>query len=593
MKGSPPREQLLQEIEELRNRLAEVEETLQAIRSGEVDALVVSSPEGDQLFTLKGADYNYRILLETMEEGAATLGPDGTILYGNQRLAVMLKTPLQRVIGVSFHEFLSGTDGESFQKIFGEKKAEAGRKEFLLKAGDGTPVPALISFGRMEFEGMPAVCLTATDLTEQKRAEEELQKSHGELELRAVALEEMNTKLEEEIQERRTAEEKLAQSQKMEAIGVLAGGIAHDFNNLLAVIVTNVELAIMDIPQETRAHFNLQQSFKAALQARDLIKQILTFSRKSPGQEKIISLGNLLKETFTFLRSSIPATIAMDLKLKSDTDLIYADSSQIQQVVVNLCTNAVHAMRRNPGKLEISLGEVSFNSKIHLPDSDMNAGDYLVVSVRDTGHGMTEEIKKRAFDPFFTTKAPGEGTGLGLSVVYGIVKNCKGGIAVESKPGEGSIFKVFFPKSSPEQVTVQQEKSETLPKGTERILFVDDEAMLVNAVTNMLKRLGYQVTAFTGSLEALKAFSERPLEFDMVISDQTMPFMTGEDLAKEIIRIRPDIPVILSTGYSELITEERAKEIGIDGFVLKPFSMHEGANLVRRVLDRKRSGKMT
>ena len=341
----------------------------------------------------------------------------------------------------------------------------------------------------------------------------------------------------------------------------------------------------MTSPGNLVSAHNLELILKSGLRGKDLVKQMLLFSRKSEKKQEIITLTPLIKETFKLLRSSIPTTIQMKLLLETESDAVSADPSQIQQVIMNLCTNAAYAMRGTTGSIDISLQGITFGST-DLPEADMQPGDYLVLSVKDTGSGMDEEVRKRIFEPFFTTKPVGEGTGLGLSVVYGIVKNHKGGITVYSEPGKGSIFKVYLPKVDT-GASVAPETPKPIPRGNERILVVDDEEIIVNSVQNMLQHLGYKVTALMDSQEALKLFSEKPSEFDLVITDQTMPFMTGEDLGKELMRIRPDIPVILCTGYSDLISSEKATAMGFRGFIMKPFTVREGAELVRRVLDQK------
>jgi CheY-like chemotaxis protein len=254
-------------------------------------------------------------------------------------------------------------------------------------------------------------------------------------------------------------------------------------------------------------------------------------------------------------------------------------------VIMNLCTNAAYAMRGKKGAIDISLLGITFGSN-DLPEPDMQPGDYLVLSVKDTGCGMDEEIRKRIFEPFFTTKPSGEGTGLGLPVVYGIAKNHKGNITVYSEPGKGSIFRVYLPRADA-GLSVKAEIVKPIPLGNERVLLVDDEEVIVNSVRNMLQHLGYKVTALMDSREALKLFSADPSQFDLVMTDQTMPLMTGEDLGREMMCIRAGIPVILCTGYSDLISSERAKAIGFEGFIMKPFTVREGAELVRRVLDKK------
>ncbi len=433
-------------------------------------------------------------------------------------------------------------------------------KEYLRK--DGKRIPVLIAGAMLDearFNGVAFVL----DVTERKQMEEDLRRSRDELDIRVqertVELARANDELQREMARREKAEEQLRQAQKMEAIGTLTGGIAHDLNNILAPIVVNSELALFDLDGNPEIRSHLDLVLKSGLRGRELVRQLLLFSRKSEKKQEIVTLTPLVKDTFRLLRASIPATVQMKLHLETDSDAVYADPSQIQQVIMNLCTNAAYAMRGTTGAIDISLQGTVFRSD-DLPDPDMTPGEYLVVAVKDTGCGMDEEVRKRIFEPFFTTKPTGEGTGLGLSVVYGIVKNHKGHITVYSEPGKGSIFKVYLPKVE----TEASEKGKTIkpiPKGDERILFVDDEEFILHSTTNMLQRLGYKVTAFQDSREALKVFTSDPSQFDLVMTDQTMPFMTGENLGKEIMQIRPDIPVILCTGYADLVSSEEAKEM--------------------------------
>jgi len=384
-----------------------------------------------------------------------------------------------------------------------------------------------------------------------------------------------------DISERKRLEEQLRQSHKMEAIGTLAGGIAHDFNNMLAVILGNAELALDDTSERDSTRHNLDAIFKAAKRGRDLVKQILTFSRKSEQQQKEQNLTPLIEESFNLLRASIPSTIEMKLALKAKSDVARINEVQFQQIIVNLCANAAHAMRASGGLLEISLE----NETLHLDDASETRRRYLKLSVRDTGTGMDEDVRKRIFDPFFTTKEPGEGTGMGLAVVYGIVEAHNGLITVHSEPGKGSVFNIFLPKTNGSAPSETQAPEEAALGGDERIMFVDDEDNIVDMTSSMLELLGYKVSWFTEPEAALDAFAKAPLDFDLVITDQTMPKMTGAILAGKLKAIRHDIPVMLCTGYSETVSAVEAKGLGIEGYVMKPLTKRELAEAIRKVLD--------
>ncbi len=374
----------------------------------------------------------------------------------------------------------------------------------------------------------------------------------------------------------------LQQTQKMQAIGTLAGGIAHDFNNILAAVIGYTEIAIADVEKGGLLHDNLKEVLKAGERAKDLVNQILTFSRQSEQDLKPIKVALIVKEVLKLIRASLPATIAIDQDLKSNAAVL-GDYTKIHQVLMNLCTNAAHAMRKKGGVLSVSLADVELDAEYAAKHFDIKPGLYLKLSVRDTGQGISSDLLGQIFDPFFTTKQQGEGTGMGLSVAHGIVKSHGGTISVYSEPGEGSIFNVYLPaiESSSEQ-KAREEKP--VPTGTERILFVDDEQALVKMGKQLLEFLGYKVTTSTSSIEALELFKVQPDKFDLVITDLTMPNMTGDELAQKLMAIRPDIPVILCTGFSTKMTAEKTKKMGIRAFVLKPVIKQDIAETIRTVL---------
>ena len=387
----------------------------------------------------------------------------------------------------------------------------------------------------------------------------------------------------EDVSERKHLESQLQQAQKMEAIGTLAGGIAHDFNNILAAILGYTELAILDLPEDIRARQNLELSLKSAYRARDLVSQILTFSRQGETELRPVQIDPLISEALKMLRATLPTSIEIRHLIEKDAGYINADPTQIHQVLLNLSTNASYAMRDEGGILDISLNSVDLDEDISKLHSNLQTGPYLKLSVGDTGQGMDPRVVNRIFDPYFTTKEKGEGTGLGLAVVHGIVKAHGGVISIESRPKTGTTFHLFFPiikgRTEP-QISAE----EPLQNGRGRILFIDDEEVIADLGKKMLMKLGYEVEALTSSPEALELFRTQPDHFDLVMTDMTMPKMTGEKLAKEIMTIRPDIPMILCTGYSEQITEEKAKELGIKEFVMKPIRINDIATTIRRAL---------
>jgi signal transduction histidine kinase/ActR/RegA family two-component response regulator len=386
-------------------------------------------------------------------------------------------------------------------------------------------------------------------------------------------------------EEKSNLEAQLFQSQKMEAIGTLAGGIAHDFNNILAVIIGYTELA-RDKNQKQNKEQYLQETLNGAQRAKNLVKQILAFSRQDGNEKKPLDIKVLLKEAVKFLRSSIPATVEINQQLTKEECNIMADPTQMHQVIMNLCTNAAHAMKDTGGTLKIDLANLEL-AKDEIPNHpELQQGHYVKLTVSDTGYGIDPALIQRVFDPFFTTKSVDEGTGLGLSVVYGIVKGHGGVINVYSEPGKGAIFHVYLPRIMQTE-TMEEDAGKTVMGGTERILFVDDEPSLVDIGMRMLSSLGYRTTVAENSIEALEIFTAGPQSFDLVITDMTLPKMTGIDLSRKLLQIRPEIPIILCSGIKEPETEARAKSLGIKAYLTKPLTRKELARVIREVLGEK------
>jgi PAS domain S-box-containing protein len=388
----------------------------------------------------------------------------------------------------------------------------------------------------------------------------------------------------QDITREKEAEKRIQQAQKMEAIGTLAGGIAHDFNNILSAVLGYTELSLLELPKDSKILENLSNVKNGALRARDLVKQILDFSRESKSEKIPANLGPIIKEAIKLIRASLPSTIEIRYFINKDAGIVNINPTQIHQVLMNLCTNAAHAMRVNGGILEIRLTREKIDSSNNIEDPELMEGNYVKLTVSDTGHGIPADIINHIFDPYFTTKERGEGTGLGLSVVHGIVKSHGGAVIAKSEYGKGASFHIFLPCSAVEKEGKElPSKSLTPIPGKGKILFLDDEEVLVHLGQKMLERLGYDVVIRTSSLEALELFKSNPDSFDFVITDLTMPNMTGDRLAKEILEIRPDIPVILCTGFSERISSEIAKAIGIKEFIFKPFTTGDLSTVLNRI----------
>ncbi|MGA2333113.1 MAG: PAS domain S-box protein [Syntrophales bacterium] len=504
--------------------------------------------------------------VKTFQSNPACVGlsrlRDGLIIEANEAMLNILGYSQDEFIGHTIPELGVWNDlidrERLVQTLMTEGKSM--NQEYWFRTKTGELLLCSQSTEIIQIDNEPHIIFTFFDLTESKRIEGE----------------------------RKVLQERLQRAEKMEAIGTLAGGIAHDFNNILGAVLGYTEMALGESKLDSHLRRYLEQIFKAGERARDLVKQILSFSRQSDEKPRPLRVSPIVKEVMRLVRASVPSTINIRQDIHEDWDTVVADSTQIHQILMNLCTNAAYAMRGEKGELKVSLVPVN----VEPPDNlivrhDLSPGKYLRLTVSDTGAGIDNEIMDRIFDPFFTTKKPGEGTGLGLSVVYGIVKSYGGAITVTSEVGKGTGFNVYLPLLTGVEDKEEANVEEPVPRGNERILFVDDEAALVQLATSILSGLGYEVTGRTSSPEALQVFRNRPDSFDLVITDMTMPNMTGSELAQQLMRIRPDIPVILCTGFSEEVTQEKARAIGVREFIMKPIVRRQIAEAIRRALDKK------
>ncbi|MEW6672237.1 MAG: ATP-binding protein [Thermodesulfobacteriota bacterium] len=526
--------ELMNEIAERKQAqesLQESEERFRKISDSAQDAIVMMNNKGEITYWNKAAEHIFQYKSDEI------LHKDLQTLLAPQRYAEPFKK--------SFEKFILTGNGQAIGKI----------GNLWAKRKDGEEFPMDLSLSSVKIKGAWNAIGIIRDISEREKAEKE----------------------------KRELAFQLAQAQKMESIGTLAGGIAHDFNNILTSIIGYTDLALIDVETGSTLEGNIKEVKIAGNRAKELVKQILAFSRQGKNELKPIRPRMIVEESLKLLRSSIPTTITIKQNIESDS-LIMSDPTQIHQIVMNLCVNAAHAMEDSGGTLAVELTDVLLDDADARKHVDLSQGDYLKLVVADTGSGIRPEIIEFIFDPYFTTKKPGVGTGLGLSVVHGIVKQIGGEITVESELGKGSTFTIYLPVLR-KSVKIESETLEGLPGGNENILVIDDETPIVNMCKQMLISFGYKVTFRTSSIESLELFKKRPNEFDLILTDMTMPSMTGDRLAVELMKIRPDIPVILCTGYSRILSERKAAEIGIKAFIMKPYGRDELAKTVRKVLD--------
>ncbi len=501
----------------------------------------------------------YADLYDFAPVGYLTFDKTGLITGANLTACLLLGIERSLLVKKPFTLFVHPESQDLFY-FHKQKVLETTTKQtcqLVLKTRDGAFFDAQLESIGVETNGQRAVNSILTDITERKQKEREREK----------------------------LEAHLRQAQKMEALGVMSGGIAHYFNNILAAIIGFTEVVAGHIAKGNEDGRRLARIMEASIRGRELVQQMLTFCSKTGQEKRPLRLSSIVKETVNLIRAGTPTTINIRVVDElGGLGLVLGEPTQIQQILVNLCINATYAMRERGGILDIELSDFIVPT-LHGETHGMVPGPYVKLAVRDTGTGISPSVMDKIFDPFFTTRPSGEGTGLGLSVVHGIVEHSGGYITIESEPGEGSAFTVYFPMV-PGEAERGGVNDDAIPTGTERILLVDDEEALVEMGEDLLAELGYEVTSRTSSKDALELLRLDPSRFDLVISDQTMPEMTGVHLAREILALRPDMPIVMCTGYSDLVDADKARVAGIKAFVMKPLTKREIAQTIRHVLDK-------
>lgn len=508
----------------------------------------------------------YQFVLDTIDNGVWVTGPDDVIDYASATLLRLVGVGREDAVGVSFAELFDRHPDHPLAPYYRQARSSLERQEYRrvrFVRTDGSEVYASGQLTPIVRDGVFAgmVC-TTEDVTDLVLRDQEA----GEL--RAG----------------------LERAQRLESLGVLAGGIAHDFNNILAAVFGYTEMAMGAVEHGSQAAQFLAATLAAAERARDLVQQILTFSRGTELERRPVLLQGVVEEALRFVRASLPSTIEIHQYLDSTCDPVLGEASQLYQVLVNLCTNAHHAMRDRDGVLNVSLSTVDLDGSAPGLLDPVESGRYVRLTVADTGCGMDDGTRERIFDPFFTTKSPGEGTGLGLSVVHGIVTAHRGTLLVESTPGEGSAFHVFL-RVGDEAPEMGSADREAPPRGTERILVVEDEPALLAMVAGMLRSLGYRVSAYSDAPGALAELRAQPADHDLLFTDQTMPGLTGAELARQARLLCPDLPIVIATGLTTRVDKDVVVEVGIREVLPKPYTLGQLARAVRRAISRSDGGQ--
>ncbi len=505
---------------------------------------------------LQESENKYRDLFENLVDLVViTDDESGKVLDCNQ--AAMLKYGYSReaFMQLSLAELYAERLPEKPGWLAGVSGAEAS-PAYMHLTRTGEPFPVEIKSSWMRLKGQKVRINIIRDISQRVQAEED----------------------------KKVLEAQLLQAQKLEAIGTLAGGIAHDFNNILSAVIGYAEIAGLEIADHHPARENLKKVVKAGERAKDLVGQILSFSRQAEIKRRPMRITPVIKETLKLIRASLPATIDIRKHFQVDRDTINGNSTQIHQVLMNLCTNAAYAMQAHGGVLDVKLTQVDIQRSPASEHVDLSLGRHLKLAVSDTGAGMTPEVMDRIFIPYFSTREKGAGTGLGLSVVHGIIKSHGGVITVDSKSGQGTCFTIFLPNVTEVLESPTEQVKRTPVKGSGCVLFVDDEVTLAEIASEMLSYLGYEAVTCTDSQEALELFRRQPDRFDLVITDMTMPGMTGDVLSRALLKIRPDISILLCSGYSEVGAANQARAMGIKGFIRKPITMFDLASSIKKAL---------
>jgi PAS domain S-box-containing protein len=502
---------------------------------------------------LEESEANTQAILDTAPEGIITFGPSGNVQSMNHAAARLFGYSAGEMLGQPVSRLLPSLVHEGKPDQLSHSQAPGTSQEVMGQRQDGTGFPAEVALSDIRVGDRQLCTCSVRDITHRKRREAQLR-----------------------------------QLQKMQALSTLIGGIAHDFNNILSAILGYSELASLKVSQQSPAKRYLDNVLTAAKRARDLVQQILAVSRQAEVERRPVPLPAVVRDALSVLRTSFPSTIEVRDTIDGDVGAVLADPTQIQQMLINLGANAEYAMRPTGGVLEVRLEAVELDDNAAAIHPHLVPGPYVRLSVRDTGHGMTPEILERLFEPFYTTKAVGEGTGMGLAVVHGIVTNHGGAIMVDSTPGHGTAFVIYLPRLHLPAAD-EESVSAAATRGMGRLLFVDDEESLVRLGQEILAPLGYEIVIYTSSQAALAAFRATPQRFDLIISAQTMPYMSGETFAQEIRRIRTDIPIILCTGLKHALDAELARRLKIDAFLIKPIEARKWSQTIRRLLEPRQS----